>query len=61
MMGVIAVVCTAFDLAVSEAKTETMCLRAKGMPESTAIQCRGSGPGVQPDERVRISRGNRQP
>ena len=26
----------AFDLIVSEAKTEIMCLRAKGMPESTA-------------------------
>ena len=29
--------CAAFDLTVSEAKTEIMCLRAKGMPESTAI------------------------
>ena len=29
--------CAAFDINVSEAKTETMCLRAKGMPESTAI------------------------
>ena len=37
MMGVIAVVCAAFGLTVSEAKTEIMCLRAKGMPESTAI------------------------
>ena len=36
MMGVIVVVCTAFGLTVSEAKTEIMCLRAKGMPESTA-------------------------
>ena len=35
MMEVIVVVCTAFGLIVSEAKTETMCLRAKGMPEST--------------------------
>ena len=35
-MGVIVVVCAAFDLTVSEAKTENMCLRAKGMPESTA-------------------------
>ena len=39
MMGVIVVVCTAFDLTVSEAKTEIMCLRAKGMPESTATFC----------------------
>ena len=31
------VVCAAFGLTVSEAKTEIMCLRAKGMPESTAI------------------------
>ena len=35
-MGVIVVVCAAFGLTVSEAKTETMCLRAKGMPEFTA-------------------------
>ena len=37
MMGVIMVVCAAFGLTVSEAKTEIMCLRAKGMPESTTI------------------------
>ena len=36
-MGVIVVVCAAFGLTVSEAKTEIMCLRAKAMPESTAI------------------------
>ena len=36
MMGVIVVVCAAFGLTVSEVKTEIMCLRAKGMPESTA-------------------------
>ena len=36
MMGVIVVVPEAFGLTVSEAKTEIMCLRAKGMPESTA-------------------------
>ena len=35
-MGVIVVVCAAFGLTVSEAKTEIMCLRARGMPESTA-------------------------
>ena len=34
-MGVILVVCAAFGLTV--VKTEIMCLRAKGMPESTAI------------------------
>ena len=36
MMGVIMVVCAAFGLTVSEAKTEIMCLRAKRVPESTA-------------------------
>ena len=36
MMGVIAVVCAVSGLPVSEAKTEIMCLRAKGMTESTA-------------------------
>ena len=36
MMGVIVVVCAAFGLTVSEPKTKIMCLRAKGMPESTA-------------------------
>ena len=36
-MGVIVVVCAAFGLTVSKANTEIMCLRAKGMPESTAI------------------------
>ena len=40
MMGVVVVVvvvvCAVFGLTVSEAKTEIMCLCAKGMPESTA-------------------------
>ena len=36
MVGVIVVVCAAFSLTLSEAKTEIMCLRAKGVPESTA-------------------------
>ena len=36
MVEVIVVVCAAFGVTVSEAKTEVMCLRAKGMPESTA-------------------------
>ena len=35
-MGVIVVVCAAFGLTVSEAKTEIMYLLAKGMTESTA-------------------------
>ena len=37
MMGVVMVACPAFGLTVSEAKTEITCLRAKGMPECTAI------------------------
>ena len=36
MMEVIMVVCAAFGLTVSEAKTEIMCLCAKWMPDSTA-------------------------
>ena len=36
MMGGIMVVCAAFGLTLSEAKTEIMCLREKGMPDSTA-------------------------
>ena len=31
------VICAAFDLTLSEAKTETMCLRSKEMPESNTI------------------------
>ena len=39
-----------------------MCLRAKGNAGvHRHIQRRGSGPGVQPDERVCIPRGKRQP
>ena len=37
IMGMIVVLCAAFGLVISEAKTEIMCLRAKGMPESTGI------------------------
>ena len=37
MMGMVVVVCAAFGLTVLEAKTEIMCLRAKEMPESTAM------------------------
>ena len=36
-MGVIVVDCVAFGLTVSEAKTEIICFRAKGILESTAI------------------------
>ena len=34
ILGVIVVVCAAFGPTVSEAKTEIICLRTKGMPES---------------------------
>ena len=55
-------VCAAFGLAVSEAKTENMCLRTKGMSESIAtfsgVETAGQ---VQPNERVRLPRGGRQP
>ena len=37
MMGVIVIVCSAFGLTVSEAKTNIMCFRMKGMPEETTI------------------------
>ena len=37
MIGVIVVVCAAFDPTVSEAKIEIVCLHTKEMPESTAI------------------------
>ena len=36
MMGVIVVVYAAFGFTVSEAKTEIMCLRTKGVSKSTA-------------------------
>ena len=36
MMEVIVVVCAVFGVTVPEAKTEIVCLRAKGMPDSTA-------------------------
>ena len=37
MIEAVVVVCAAFGLAASEAKTEIICLREKRMPESTAI------------------------
>ena len=36
-MGMVEVVCAAFGPTVSLAKTEIMCLRTKGIPESAAI------------------------
>ena len=37
MEEVIVVVCATFGLTASEATAAVMCLRVKGMPESTAI------------------------
>ena len=37
------VVCTAFDVTVWEAKTEIMCLRTKGMPESIVLSVEAAG------------------
>ena len=61
MMEVIVVVCAAFGLIVFEAKTETMCFREGDAGVHRHIQRRGSGPRVQPDERVCIPRSKRQP
>ena len=61
MMEVIVVVCAAFGITVSEARTETMCLRAEDAGIHRHIQRRGSGPGVHPDERVCTPRGKCQP
>ena len=61
MMEVIVVVCAAFGLTVSEAKTEIMCLREGDAGVHRHIKRRGSGPGIRPDERVCIPRGKRQP
>ena len=36
-MGVIVIVCSAFGLTVSEAKTDIMCLGTGGMPDETTI------------------------
>ena len=38
MMVMVVVVCALFSFTESEAKTEIMCLRTKGAPESTAIR-----------------------
>ena len=38
MIGVIGVVCAAFGLTVSEAKTEIMCLRTKGMIATFSVE-----------------------
>ena len=63
MMGVVVVVCAAFGLIVSDAKTKITCLRAKGMPESTAIFSVDAAGQVysQTNTFVCIPRGERQP
>ena len=61
-MEVIVVVCVAFGLTVSEAKTEDMCLRTtKGVPEPTAVTFSvEKASQVYKNERVCIPRGERQ-
>ena len=64
MMGVIVVVCAMFVLTVSEARTEipgNVFTREGDAGVHRHIQRRGSGPGVQPDERVCKLRGKLQP
>ena len=41
MMVVIATVCKAFGLTVSETKTETMCLRTRGIPDAFSVEAAG--------------------
>ena len=55
------VVCAAFGLSISEAKTETTFTYEGYTGVHRHIRRRDSGPGVQPNERVRIPRGERQP
>ena len=62
MLGVIVVVCAAFGLTLSEAKTEIVCLRVKGMPESTvtfSVEAAGQVYN-QTRQRVCIPLGKRQ-
>ena len=55
-------VCAAFGLTVSEAKTRDHVFTRKGNAGvHRHIQRKGSGPDVQPDERVCIPRGKRLP
>ena len=56
MMGVIGVVC-----AFGGQDSDHVLTRKGDAGVHHHFQRRGSGPGVQPDERVRIARGNRQP
>ena len=52
MMGVIAVVCAAFGLTLSEPKTDNVFTREGDAGVYRHFQCRGSGPGVQRDKQV---------
>ena len=62
MMRVIVVMCTAFGLVVSEAKTEIdVFTHERDAGGHCHIQLRGSWPGLQQNERVRIPRRGRQP
>ena len=60
MMGVIAVVCAAFGLTVSKAKDHVFT-REGDVGVHRHVQRTGSATGVQPNERVYIPRGERQP
>ena len=60
-MGVIFVVCATSGLTVSEAKTEIkMFTHERDAGGHRHIQRRGSRSGVQPNEQICISRGERQ-
>ena len=61
VVGVTIVVCAAFGLTVSEAKTEITFTHEGEAGIHRRIQRRGSKPGVQPIEGVHIPRGERQP
>ena len=43
MMWVVVIVCAAFGITVSEAKTEIVFLRAKGVPESAIFSVEAAG------------------
>ena len=63
VMGVIVVMCAAFGLTVSEAKTEMVCSRSKEMLETNnaifSVEA-DSRLGTQPKQRVRTPREGRQ-
>lgn len=49
--------CSAFNVTVSDAKTETMCLNTKGMPDAATQKCQSGG---QTSARFCIPQGQRQ-